>query len=190
MTTAINFLSSPVGQGAIGLAGSVIGSSRSFGANRRQAEAFETQAASSRAAADFNAKLERLESDRRQEQLGRDLRRTLGRQQVETAVTGLAVTSKSFLQLQNEAINEFTRAMLQDRQDLSQREAVIKFEGERGAQDALARSRATRTQGDADLLSNIISTAPQALSLARGAKSLLGGTSFQTGSTGRIIGRV
>lgn len=159
-------------KGTLSIGGQVLGGAFSQSASRASVDAFETQAASSRAIADFNTKIERLESERRVKQFRRESEMVQGRQQVDIATTGLAPGSKSFLQLQNEAISEFTAAILQEKIDLSQRESIIRFEGERAAQDALSRSRATQTTG-------LGSLAETAFKIGTGGSklfTLLGGT--------------
>lgn len=158
-------------EGILGLGGQLLGAGLSQSASGASVGAFETQAASARAMAGFNAKIERLNSERRIKQFKRESEIVQGRQQIEMAVTGLAMGSKSFLQLQNEAISEFTAAILQEKLDLAQRESVIRFEGERAAQDALARARAAKTTG----LGSLAQTAFKIVTGGNKLSTLLGG---------------
>lgn len=170
-------------KGVLSLGGQLVGGALSQSASGESVTAFETQAASARAMAGFNAKIERLNSERRVKQLKRESEIVQGRQQVEIATTGLAMGSKSFLQLQDEAISEFTAAILQEKIDLAQRESVIRFEGERAAQDALSRARAARTAGLGGL-------AQTAFKIGTGGSklfTLLGGTKKETGSGINIV---
>lgn len=169
-------------KGVLSLGGQLVGGALSQSASGESVTAFETQAASARAIAGFNAKIEKLNSERQIKQLQRESQMVQGRQQVEIATTGLAVGSKSFLQLQNEAISEFTAAILQEKIDLAQRESVIRFEGERLAQDALSRARAARTAG-------LGSLAETAFKIGTGGSklfTLLGGTK-KTGSGINVV---
>ena len=170
-------------KGVLSLGGQLVGGALSQSASRESVTAFETQAASARAIAGFNAKIERLNSERRVKQLKRESEIVQGRQQVEIATTGLAMGSKSFLQLQDEAISEFTAAILQEKIDLAQRESVIRFEGERAAQDALSRARAAKTAGLGGLAQTAFKVGVEGSKLS----TLLGGTRNQPGSGINIV---
>lgn len=148
-------------EAAGGLALEVFGAGQKLASTRAEAELFQNQASQIRAIQSFNDQLTDVETQRRQEQLTRDLSLTLGRQQVQTGVSGLETTSKSFLQLRNEALSEFSRAMLQDRSDAELSKRVSRFQSESAAFQSEAQSRAVRTRGRQSLLSSSLNIGSQ-----------------------------
>lgn len=157
-------LSNPEAAG--GLALEVFGAGSKLASTSAEAKLFQNQASQTRAIQSFNEQLTDIETQRNQEQLSRDLDLTLGRQQVQTAASGLATTSKSFLQLRNEALSDFSRAMLQDRSDAELSKRVSRFQAESSAFQSEAQARAVRTRGRQRLLTSSLNIGSQISDIA------------------------
>ena len=77
-------------------------------------------------ATQFNLQIDSMNLNRRLSAQSRQFQRVIGRQISQTASTGLAVGSKSFLQIRNEATDIFSRSMLNLKLDAeNQRRSAI-----------------------------------------------------------------
>lgn len=159
-----NLFSNP--KQAFGLGLEILGASAAQSSARREAKLFRNQAAQTKALQAFNEQVADLETERRVEQLSRDLSLTLGRQQVQTASSGLDVTSKSFLQLKNESLSQFSRAILQERSDNELNKRVSRFQAESEAYQLGARARATESGSRMSLLSSAFNIGSQISDIA------------------------
>ena len=159
-----NLFSTP--KQAFGLGLELLGVSSAQSSARREANLFRNQASQVRALQSFNEELADLETERRTEQLSRDLSLTLGRQQVQTAVSGLETTSKSFLQLRNESLSQFSRAILQERSDNELNKRVSRFQAESEAFQLEARARSTESGARMSLLSSAFNIGSQISDIA------------------------
>jgi hypothetical protein len=77
------------------------------------AGALRQSAISVAGATDFNLSIDALNTNRKLSAISRQRQRTIGRQLTQQAATGIAVGSKSYLQLRNESADIFNQAMLQ-----------------------------------------------------------------------------
>ena len=75
------------------------------------AAGFRQSAESVREATAFNIQIDKMNTKRQLDAIARQSNRLLARQRVTAASSGIALTSKSFLQLQNEAIDTVQRQM-------------------------------------------------------------------------------
>ncbi len=110
----------------------------------QQIGAYKAAGAASMAAAKYNAQLEKVDSERRQIQLGRQVSSVLSTQRAQAGASGLEVQSKSFLVLMNESLSTFERAIVDERNVAAQRQEAILFEGRAAEAEARNRARAAR----------------------------------------------
>lgn len=75
------------------------------------AAGFRQQAVTVQEATDFNLKIQALNTSRQVQDLTRQFQKTVGAQITQQAGSGISLTSKSFLMLQNEASDFFTRQL-------------------------------------------------------------------------------
>lgn len=161
------------------LAQTGVGVFESFQANRLitqgadiQANAFRTQGAASLAAANYNAGLVSLQTNRRLGAVSRNLQRTIGAQRSQAIASGFASTSKSTLVLMDETLSTFEREVVNLRTDAAQQQAAIQFEGRARQVSAENRARATEFQAEAEKAAN---TRKAIGSVVSQAGTLLGG---------------
>lgn len=77
-----------------------------------QAAGFRQTAQSLQGTTSFNLEVDKTNLQRRLKSTSRQFQRLIGKQTVQAAGTGLAISSKSFLALRNEASTEFSRELL------------------------------------------------------------------------------
>lgn len=106
-----------------------------------QANAYRTAAATSRAAANYNAQVEKVNTERDLIKLGRQVSSFLDTQKAQAATTNLQVGSKSFLALMNDSLSQYEGRVLNDRNVSKQTQEAIKFEGESRARASEQRAR-------------------------------------------------
>jgi hypothetical protein len=81
-------------------------------------------------AADFNARIDGINTKRKLQDLSRQYQLTLGAQRAGVATSNLSITSKSFLMLQAEASDVFTRQLQRTSIDALNRRRATEFQTE------------------------------------------------------------
>lgn len=145
----------------------VLGGFQQQKASRQTVQTFENEANAERVNAQYNAELSRRASNRRQRNLARHRDRAIGEQRTQMAISGLSPTSKSFLQVMNEGLDNFNQAMLEERVDFRTEEAIILREGEERAQQRLRQAQAERTKNQANLVGSALSAGESLLTISR-----------------------
>lgn len=120
------------------------------------AQGFRQSAISVARATEFNLATDQINNQRRLQSISRQFQRTLGKQTVQTAKSGLALTSKSFLELRNESLDIFGRAMLNFRIDAENKRRATIFESQVKQTNLENQARAAeyRAQAERVLASN------------------------------------
>jgi hypothetical protein len=101
-------------------------------------------------ATQFNLQIDRTNLQRQLSSASRQFERTVGRQMVQQAGTGLAIGSKSFLQLRNEASDVFGRGMLNLKIDAENNRRAKVFESEVTKTNLENQARAAEFRASAD----------------------------------------
>jgi len=94
------------------------------------ANQFRLSGAANLAQGQYNAALQKLNTNRQLDALSREIRSTLSSQQVLTATSGLSTTSKSFLAVMNDTLTKFERQIVDLRSVSEQRQRQILFDAE------------------------------------------------------------
>lgn len=94
------------------------------------AAGFRESAEGVRRATAFNLEIQGVNLHRQLQKTSRQMQRLLGRQITQQASSGLAIGSKSFLQLRNESLDTFNNAMLQLKVDTENRRRAQLFESQ------------------------------------------------------------
>jgi hypothetical protein len=117
-------------QGGFGAYNSIKGVSTLLEGGTLAQEQFQIGASSARAVANYNAELEKIAATRQQKAATRNMSRALGEQKVQMAVSGISLSSASFLAVANETLDTMTREILNMQFDADQRQQSILFGGE------------------------------------------------------------
>jgi hypothetical protein len=117
-------------QGGFGAYNSIKGVSTMLEGGTLAQEQFQIGASSARAVANYNAELEKIAATRQQKAATRNMSRALGEQKVQMAVSGISLSSASFLAVANETLDTMTREILNMQFDADQRQQSILFGGE------------------------------------------------------------
>lgn len=112
------------------------------------ADAYRTSAASTLQVANYNAAVERLNNQRELDVFGRQIREFMSSQQVASASSGAALTSKSYLAVANASMDSFARQIRQSKSASEQRQKEILFEGQLQATNLENQARAANYQAD------------------------------------------
>ena len=100
-------------------------------------------------AAAFNEEIDVLNSARKLESFRRQSRLLLGAQRAQIASTGLSATSKSFLQVENEALSSIERELMNMKVDAENTSRAKKFETQVTLTNLENQARAVEYQGAA-----------------------------------------
>lgn len=96
------------------------------GANMEAAQ-YRTAQASTKAYANYNTAVSRINFNRQMQLASNEISRTMSSQRVAAAASGFAVSSQSFLQAADQTLSTFEREVVQMRNSQTQREKEIQF---------------------------------------------------------------
>ena len=117
-------------QGALGVSEVQSGISLTQQGAEAQALSFVSAGNASMAAAEYNAGIEQIKLNRTLTAASRNIARTLGEQKTSMAVSGVSSTSKSFLQVSNEALDVLSQEIINLKMDSELSQQQILFQGQ------------------------------------------------------------
>ena len=117
-------------QGALGISEVQSGISLTQQGAEAQALSFVAAGNASMAAAEYNAGIEQIKLNRTLTAASRNIARTLGEQKTSMAMSGVSSTSKSFLQVSNEALDVLSQEIINLKMDSEINQQQILFQGQ------------------------------------------------------------
>ena len=112
-----------------------------------QASQYRTASAATKAQANYNIAVSKLNFNRQLSLISRDISRTLSSQKAAAASTGFSVSSQSFLEVANETLSTFERETIKMKNTQLQREREIQFEADKQRARLENQARGAEFQG-------------------------------------------
>lgn len=113
-----------------GIGTQLSGANMALEAGSLSASAFRSEAATTKAIAEYNISTDQINAARRNDELIKGIRSTSAAQQTEAAATGFSSSSQSFLAIMNATLNQASDRLIMERNDQDIRTTNARFTAE------------------------------------------------------------